>query len=65
MGKVEKFVARREKEKHKTTDEFIDTLLWYVKAAADLDAEWARSKSDLNEAFNARMREIREEANNA
>mgnify|MGYP003295659470 CR=1 FL=1 len=62
MGNVEKFVLKHEKEKHKTTEEFIDTLLWYARASAEIDKEWAEAKSNINEAFNQRMAEIRKGA---
>ena len=60
MGKVEKFVKKKEAEKHINTAEFIEALLWYIQASEQLDQEWAKSKSDLNEAFNERIKEIRE-----
>lgn len=60
MGKVEKFVKKKEAEKHISTAEFIEALLWYIQASEQLDQEWAKSKSDLNEAFNERIKEIRE-----
>lgn len=59
MGKVEKFVRAKEKEKHTTTEEYIDTLCWYVKACQDLDQEWVRSKNDLQEAFKSRIAELK------
>lgn len=59
MGKVEKFVKTKEKEKHATTEEFIDTLKWYIKACQDADQEWARAKNDLAEAFNSRIAELK------
>lgn len=64
MGKVEKFVKTKEKEKHTTTEEFIDTLKWYIKACGDADREWARAKNDLTEAFNSRIRELKEKEAN-
>lgn len=60
MGKVEKFVKKREAETHKTTDEFIDTLRWYIAACAKLDKQFVEEKNNLTEAFNAKLREIRE-----
>lgn len=60
MGKVEKAVKKHEAEKHIDTAEYIDTLRWYIKACGDIDQEWTRAKADLNEAFNARLRELRE-----
>lgn len=59
MGKVEKFVKTREKEKHTTTEEFIDTLKWYIKACQDADQEWARTKNDLADAFNMKIAELK------
>lgn len=64
MGKVEKFVRTKEKEKHATTEEFIETLCWYVKACQDLDQEWVRSKSDLQEAFKSRIAELKAQEEN-
>lgn len=60
MGKVEKFVKTKEKEKHTTTEEFIDTLKWYIKSTEELRSEWIKSQAALNEAFNQRLHEINE-----
>lgn len=60
MGKVEKFVKTKEKEKHATTEEFIDTLKWYIKSTEELRSDWIRSQAALNEAFNQRIHEINE-----
>lgn len=60
MGKVEKFVKTKEKEKHATTEEFIDTLQWYIKSTEELRRDWIRSQAVLNEAFNQRIHEINE-----
>lgn len=60
MGKVEKFVKTKEKEKHATTEEFIDTLKWYIKSTEELRSEWIKSQAALNEAFNQRLHEINE-----
>lgn len=60
MGKVEEFVKTKEKEKHATTEEFIDTLKWYIKSTEELRSDWIKAQSDLNEAFNQKIREINE-----
>lgn len=60
MGKVEKFVKTKEKEKHTTTAELIETLRWYIKSTEELRSDWIKAQSDLNEAFNQRLREINE-----
>lgn len=60
MGKVEKFVKTRQKEKHKTTEEFIGLCKWYMEACNKLDVQWANDKNNLNEAFKARMAELKE-----
>lgn len=60
MGKVEEFVQQREKEKHTTTAEFIETLRWYIKSTEELRSEWISSQAALNEAFNQRLHEINE-----
>ena len=60
MGKVEEFVQQREKEKHTTTAEFIETLRWYIKSTEELRSDWIKAQSDLNEAFNQRLNEINE-----
>lgn len=62
MGKVEKFVKKQETEKHKTTSEFIDTLLWYCEAMNKTMADFIRATNDINEAFNSRVAEIKAEA---
>lgn len=68
MGKVEEFVQQREKEKHTTTAELIETLTaelietlrWYIKSTEELRSEWIKSQAALNEAFNQRLHEINE-----
>ena len=60
MGKVEKFVKTKEKEKHATTEEFIGLLRWYIEASEKLRQDWIRSMADLNEAFNTRIHELKE-----
>lgn len=60
MGKVEKFVKTKEKEKHATTAELIETLRWYIKSTEELRSEWIKSQAALNEAFNQRLHEINE-----
>ena len=60
MGKVEEFVQQREKEKHITTAELIETLRWYIKSTEELRSEWIKSQAALNEAFNQRFHEINE-----
>lgn len=60
MGKVEEFVQQREKEKHTTTEELIDMLKWYIKSTEELRSDWIKAQSDLNEAFNQKIREINE-----
>lgn len=60
MGKVEEFVQQREKEKHTTTEELIETLRWYIKSTEELRSEWIKSQAALNEAFNQRLHEINE-----
>lgn len=65
MGKVEKFVRTKEKEKHATTEEFIDTLLWYVKSMNDAIVELTNTANGINTVFNEKMKEIKEEQKNA
>lgn len=65
MGKVAKFVEKKEKEKHKTTEEFIDTLLWYVKSMNDAIVELTNTANGINTVFNEKMKEIKEEQKNA
>lgn len=60
MGKVEEFVQQREKEKHTTTEELINMLKWYIKSTEELRSDWIKAQSDLNEAFNQKIREINE-----
>lgn len=60
MGIIEKQVLQREKEKHATTEEFIDTLKWYIKSTEELRSDWIKSQAALNEAFNQRLHEINE-----
>lgn len=58
MGKIEAEVKRREAEKHITTEEYIDKLRWYIKETENIRREFIKAQSDLNDAFNAAMREI-------
>ena len=62
MGKVQKFVEQKEKEKHISTQEYIDLLRWYAAESNKLNIEWSRSMSDLNEAFNEKIKELKEAA---
>lgn len=59
MGKVEKFVKKKEQEKHTTTSEFIDALIWYVDSMNKTLVEFVNASNDINEAFNARINEIK------
>ena len=59
MGKVDKFVKKREQEKHTTTEEFIETLKWYIHEMAKLEAEHIRAKNDLTEAFNETIQQLK------
>ena len=43
------------------TDEFIEYLLWYIKATQKTTADFVRAQNDINEAFNAKIKEIREQ----
>lgn len=65
MGKVAKFVEKKEKEKHKTTDEFIDTLLWYVKSMNDAIVELTNTANSINIVFNEKMGQYKEGKKNA
>lgn len=62
MGKVEKFVKKKEQEKHTTTSEFIDALIWYVDSMNKTLVDFVNASNDINEAFNARVNEIKAEA---
>ena len=59
MGRVSKQIAKREKEKHLTTEEYIALVKWYIEECNKLDAQWARDKNNLNDAFKARLDELR------
>lgn len=59
MGKVEKFVKKKEQEKHTTTSEFIDALIWYVDSMNKTLVEFVNASNDINEAFNVRINEIK------
>jgi len=62
MGKVQKFVDKKQKEKHTTTTELLKTINWYIQEMAKLDNECARAKRDLTDAYNARLAELKEKA---
>lgn len=59
MGKVEKFVKKKEQEKHKTTEEFIDTLFWYIESMNKVLVEFVNAANDINEAYTAKVNEIK------
>lgn len=61
MGKVLKQVKENERKKRMQTDEFIEYLLWYIKATQKTTADFVRAQNDINEAFNAKIKEIREQ----
>lgn len=61
MGKVLKQVKENERKKRMQTDEFIEYLLWYIKATQETTREFVRAQNDINEAFNAKIKEIREQ----
>ncbi len=58
MGKVEEFVQQREQEKHITTAEFLKTLTWYIESTEKVRRDYIEAQSNLNEAFNARLKEL-------
>lgn len=59
MGKVEKFVKKKEQEKHKTTEEFIDTLFWYIESMNKVLVEFVNAANDINEAYMAKVNELK------
>ena len=61
MGKIEEFVKAKEKEKHLTTEEYIDLLRWYAESMNKLLKQHTEDVNNLNEAFNARIKELKEE----
>lgn len=65
MGKIEKFVEKREIEKHKSTVEFINDLLWYVEAMNKAEVEFIETINGINTVFNERMKEHKKETKNA
>lgn len=58
MGKIEKQIQAREQEKHITTEEYIDKLRWYIRESENIRREFIKAQADLNDAFNAALREI-------
>ena len=59
MGKVEKFVKKKEKEKHLGTEDLIGIMNWYIQEMAKLDKQFAEEKNNLTEAYNARLQELK------
>lgn len=59
MGKVEKFVKKKEQEKHKTTEEFIDTLFWYIESMNKVLVEFVNAANDINEAYMTKVNELK------
>lgn len=59
MGKVEKFVKARETEKHKTTEEFIETLFWYIESMNKIMVEFVEASNNINEAYTAKVNELK------
>ena len=62
MGKVENQVKRRQQELQQITDDFIEMLKWYIKECRKLDVEVAEAKNNLTEAFNSRIAELKQRA---
>lgn len=60
MGKVAKEVEKRQKEAHITTEKYIDLLHWYIKESEKLRRECVEAQGMLNEAFNSRIKEIKD-----
>lgn len=58
MGAIEKQVKQREHEKHLDTDEFIGVLLWFIRESGKIEQEFVKAKSELNEEFNTKIREL-------
>lgn len=61
MGKVEKFVQKREKEKHLDTQEIIGVMQWYIQEMAKLNQQANEDRRNLTEAYNARLQELKEQ----
>lgn len=61
MGKVLKQVKENERKKRMQTEEFIEYLLWYIKATQKTTADFVRAQNDINEAFNAKIKELKEQ----
>lgn len=59
MGKVEKFVKEHEAERHLGTDELIGIMNWYIQEMARIDRECNSAKWNIQEAYNARLNELR------
>lgn len=61
MGKVLKQVKENERKKRMQTEEFIEYLIWYIKATQKTMADFVRAQNDINEAFNAKIKELKEQ----
>lgn len=59
MGKVEKFVKKKQKEEHLGTMELIGVMRWYIQEMAKLDKHYADDKRNIVEAYNARLAELK------
>lgn len=64
MGKVEEFVKEKEREKHLDTEDYISLLHWYITECSKIDQafieatkDFISNKADLNNEFNAKLRE--------
>lgn len=60
MGKVEKFVKKREKEKHLDTEALISIMQWYIQEMAKLNQQANEDRRNLTEAYNSRLAELKE-----
>ena len=61
MGDVLEFVEMKEAEKHRTQEEFIKDLRWYVEEMNKLHVDFTQKLNGLNTVFKITMDKYREE----
>lgn len=61
MGDVLEFVEMKEAEKHKTTEEFIEDLRWYIKEMNKLHVDFTQKLNGINTVFRIEMKKYKED----
>ena len=60
MGDVLEFIEMKEREQHKTQEEFINDLTWYIKEMNSLIKDCSERLNGINTVFNVTMNKYRQ-----